>query len=477
MNLYKNVCKTGGSKLLDLIIKNGKAVFQDDIKKVDIGIRDGKIVLIGKNIELPSFKVEDAQSYFVLPGVIDVHTHIDHWGGMAKTEDDFYTGSRAAAFGGTTTFIDFAIQQKGENVKTAVQRRLEQIYPNSSIDYSVHAHVTDSSEETIALIPDIIQDGVPSFKMFTTYKAAGFKIEDPDILKLLKVISENGGFTMVHAENDSFCEELTSQLLQKNEATVSHYAGSRPHIAEVECISRLLLYAKQTHSKLYIVHVTTSEGVELIRQAKKEGVDVMAETCLHYLFLDDSYYQRQDGYKFVMAPPLRNQQDIEALWNGLLDGTLSIVSSDHCDYSTDKKIQARKDFTKISPGIHGIEWLFPFLYELAVNRRNIPLTKVMEWLSFNPAKTFGISHRKGKIEIGMDADLILFDPNSQRILTDKNHHMSSDFCPYEGERITGRIKKVFSNGELIIDEDTFLGEKGKGHFLKPSFQQTLKITI
>lgn len=175
---------------------------------------------------------------------------------------------------------------------------------------------------------------------------------------------------MVHAENDSFCEELTRRLLQKNEATVSHYASSRPHIAEVECISRLLLYAKQTHSKLYIVHVTTAEGVELIRKAKKEGVDVTAETCLHYLFLDDSYYQRQDGYEFVMAPPLRTKHDIEALWNGLLDGTLSIVSSDHCDYSTDKKIQAKRDFTKISPGIHGIEWLFPFLYELAVILEN-----------------------------------------------------------------------------------------------------------
>lgn len=163
--------------MLDLFIKNGKVVLQDDINMADIGIKDGKIVLIGKNIELPSFKVEDAQGYFVLPGVIDVHTHIDHWGGTAKTEDDFYTGSRAAAFGGTTTFIDFAIQQKSENVKIAVQRRMEQIRPNSAIDYSVHAHVTDSSEETIALIPNIIQDGVPSFKMLQLIKQQASKLK------------------------------------------------------------------------------------------------------------------------------------------------------------------------------------------------------------------------------------------------------------------------------------------------------------
>lgn len=455
--------------MLDLLIKNGKVVFQDCMKKVDIGIENGKIVSLGEHMDVPSIKVENAEGHFVLPGVIDVHTHIDHWGGTAKTEDDFYTGSKAAAYGGTTTFIDFAIQQKGENVKTAIQRRIEQISPYSVIDYSLHAHVIDSTDETITLIPEIIQDGIGSFKMFTTYKAAGFKIEDPDILKLLTVISDNGGFTMVHAENDSFCEELTSRLLENNNATVKNYSGSRPNIAEVECISRLLLYAKQTNSKLYIVHVTTAEGVDLIRQAKKEGLEVIAETCLHYLFLDESSYQREDGYKFIMAPPLRTQKDIEALWNGLLDGTLSIVSSDHCDYSTDKKITAKVDFTKISPGLHGIEWLFPFLYELAVNRRNIPVTKVMEWLSKNPAKIFGIDHRKGKIEIGMDADFILFDPSAQKILTDDNHHMSSDFCPYAGEQVTGKIQKVFSRGHLIVSDDSFFGEKGKGNFLKTRF--------
>lgn len=455
--------------MLDLVIKNGHVCSGEAIRLVDVGIKDGKVVMLADGIDVPAKKVEDASGCYVLPGVIDVHTHIDHWGGTANTEDSFFSGSRAAAFGGTTTFIDFAIQRKEENVATAVERRFGQIDPETCIDYSIHAHVTNSSKETIELIPGLIKKGISSFKMFTTYKAAGFKIEDPDMLVLLKAITDNDGFTMVHAENDSFCEELTGKLRTTGKADTRHYAASRPAMAEIECISRLLLFAKYTGAKLYIVHVTTAEGVDLIRRAKREGVDVTAETCTHYLILDDSCYQREDGYKYVMAPPLRTKHDIEGLWEGLLDGTLSIISSDHCDYSTDKKIKAKTDFTKISPGLHGIEWLGPLVYEFAVNRRNIPLTRVVQWLSENPAKAFGIFDRKGKVDVGYDADVIIFDPKQQKILTDKNHHMSSDFCPYNGEHIMGQPVKVYSNGNLVVDGEKFLGRKGKGNFLASCF--------
>lgn len=451
--------------MLDLLIKKGRVCSGESIKTVDVGIRNGKIVLLADQIDTAAKKVEDAGGCFVLPGVIDVHTHIDHWGGTANTEDTFFTGSRAAAFGGTTTFIDFAIQRKEEDVRTAVQRRIEQIDAETCIDYGVHAHVTDSSNRTLKLIPELIEEGISTFKMFTTYKAAGFKIEDPDMLVLLKNITDYGGMTMVHAENDSFCEELTQRLLVQNKADVLHYAESRPAIAEIECVSRLLLFARYTGAKLYIVHVTTAESVDLIRQAKREGVDVTAETCTHYLILDDSCYKQVQGYKYVMAPPLRKKKDIEALWEGLLDGTLSIVSSDHCDYSTDKKIEAKRDFTKISPGLHGIEWLGPLMYEFAVNRRNIPLTQVIKWLCENPAKMFGIADRKGKIDIGFDADIVIFNPKKQKFLDDQNNHMSSDFCPYKGEKLTGQPVKVYSKGQLIIDGDVFLGERGKGQLL------------
>lgn len=451
--------------MLDLLIKNGRVCSAKSTRKMDIGVRAGKIVVLAERLEQDASEMVDAEGCYVLPGIIDVHTHIDHWGGTANTEDTFFTGSRAAAFGGTTTFIDFAVQRPEENVRTAVARRIRQIENESCIDYGVHAHVTDSSKNTIELIPELIDDGFTSFKMFTTYKSAGFKIEDPDMLTLMNVITEHGGFSMVHAENDSFCDELTGRLLAKDQANVLHYAGSRPPMAEIECISRLLLFAKVTGAKLYIVHVTTAESVELIRQAKREGVDVTAETCTHYLILDDRCYQRDDGYKYVMAPPLRKEKDIEALWSGLLDGTLSIVSSDHCDYSTDKKIAAKTNFTKISPGLHGIEWLGPLMYEHAVTRRGIPIEKVVGWLSENPAKVFGIADRKGKIDIGMDADLFLFDPKPTKVLDDRNHHMSSDFCPYKGEQVTGSPVKVYTNGKLIVDGDKFLGEKGEGRLL------------
>ncbi|MFT8310806.1 MAG: dihydropyrimidinase [Sporolactobacillus sp.] len=451
--------------MLDLIIRNGSVCSGTGIRAVDIGVSDGKIAILADRLSVEAAEIVDAKGCYVLPGIIDVHTHIDHWGGTANTEDTFFTGSRAAAFGGTTTFIDFAVQRPDENVRTAVTRRISQIQDESCIDYGIHAHVTDSSDTTVNLIHDLIHEGFTSFKMFTTYKAAGFKIEDPDMLTLMKEITRYGGFCMVHAENDSFCEELTGRLLAKDMANVRHYAGSRPAMAEIECISRLLLFAKMTGAKLYIVHVTTAESVELIRQAKREGVDVTAETCTHYLILDESCYTRDDGYKYVMAPPLRTKRDIEALWSGLLDGTLSIVSSDHCDYSTDKKIDAKTNFTKISPGLHGIEWLGPLMYEHAVVRRGIRIEKVVGWLSENPAKVFGIADRKGKIDIGMDADMIVFDPKSEQIMGDHDHHMSSDFCPYKDEKLTGKPIKIYSKGQLIVDGDQFLGGKGKGALL------------
>jgi len=447
-----------------LIIRNGLIVTAHEEFVGDLAIADGKIACIG-NVRDERAQVLDATGKLVLPGVIDMHTHIDHWGGSAKTDDDFFTGTRAAAFGGVTTVIDFAIQRPGETVQEAVRRRRSEADGKVCIDYSLHAHVTGADEETLRSVPAIIGDGYPSFKMFTTYKKAGFKIEDHDCLTLMRHIHDHGGLVMIHAENDSMCESLTETMLRADTAVPARYPDSRPPIAEAECISRMLLFAEYTGATIYIVHVSTRQGVELIRRAQKSGLNVIAETCPHYLLLHRDRYLEEDGYKYIMAPPLRDEEDAEALWQGIRDGVISVVSSDHCDYRLDKKVAGRRNFTQVSPGIHGTEWLLPLMYHFGVGGGKMTRQQLVRLLSHHPARIFGLPG-KGNIAVGMDADLVLVDPSARHTITDSNHHMQADFSPYRGFELQGCPETVISRGEIVVQGGRFLGGRGRGRFVR-----------
>jgi len=451
---------------MDLVIKNGTIITAFEEYTADIEIRDGKITSIGKIEDNNGTNVIDAAGKLIMPGVIDMHTHIDHWGGSAKTEDDFFTGTRAAAFGGVTTIIDFAIQQQGETVDDAVNRRRSEADGMVCIDYGLHCHVTNADEKTLDTVKGLIKEGYPSIKMFTTYKKAGFKIEDYDCLTLMQHIHEQGGFVMIHAENDSMCESLTEELIKTNRATPENYPNSRPNISEAECISRMILFAEKTGASIYIVHVSTKEGLELIRDAQRRGIKVIAETCPHYLLLSRDNYKKEDGHKYIMAPPLRAESDLEALWKGIQEEIISVVSSDHCAFSEEKKLSGKQNFTTVSPGIHGTEWLLPLMYHFGVNKEKITKQQLVKILSYNPSQIFGLSSQKGHISIGMDADMVIFDPNKPYWIKDNNHHMASDFSPYSGLELLGRPDTVLSKGKVIVQKEKFLGQKGEGRFLK-----------
>jgi dihydropyrimidinase len=283
----------------------------------------------------------------------------------------------------------------------------------------------------------------------------------------MKEVSDHGGFLMIHAENDSICESLTEKYLQTGTATAANYPDSRPNIAEAECISRMVYFAEQTGAKLYFVHVSTKEGVKIIKDAQRRGVHVKAETCPHYLLLPRDRYSDPDGYKYIMSPPLRDKEDLDSLWKGIEEGVLSIVSSDHCAFSEDKKIAGKTDFTNVSPGVHGTEWLMPLMYHFGVNEGRISRQHLVQLLSYNPARLFGLP-QKGNIGIGLDADLLIFDPNKEYTITDTNHHMSSDFSPYNGFTLKGYPETVISRGQVIVNENHFYGQKGYGQFLTRS---------
>lgn len=451
---------------MDLIIKNGTIVTPFDEYKADIGVKSGKVVAIAECVEDPAKKVIDAEGKYIFPGIIDMHTHIDHWGGSAKTEDDFFTGTRAAALGGVTTLIDFAIQQKGETVAEAVSRRRQEADGMVCIDYSLHCHVTNANSETLATLQQLIADGYPSIKLFTTYRKAGFKIEDDDCITLMKKVTDNGGLVMIHAENDSMCESITQKFIDQNVATPINYPDSRPNLAEAECISRMILFAEHTGASIYFAHVSTSEGLQLIVDAKERGVKVIAETCPHYLLLTRDKYKESDGYKYIMAPPLRESKDLEALWEGLRKEAISIVSSDHCAFSVDKKVNGKENFSNVSPGIHGIELLLPLMYEFGVNTGKISKRQLVKSLCYNPAKIFGLYPQKGTITVGSDADLVVFDPTKTVHLEDDNHNMASDFSPYKGLKVNGYPSSVISKGCIVVNDGKFEGSKGAGKFVK-----------
>jgi len=452
---------------MDLVIMNGTLVDAHRTIQADIGIENGLIKAVGKLDALQAKDRIDAKGKYVFPGIIDVHNHIDHVGGAEKTRDDFFQGTRAAACGGVTTLMDFAMQKRDETVPSAIRRRREQADGKVCIDYGLHGNITHLDDESLASIPKIIKQGYSSFKLFMTFRKAGFIVEDPILYEVMKTVYDNNGMVGIHAENDTICEYLTDKYVNAGKTSTRYHAESRPNIAEAECISRAILFAEHTDSALYVFHLTTHEGVQLVRDAKRRGLRIYAETCPHYLTLTEEMYNRNDAQNFIMTPPLRKAEDIEALWEGISDNTILIVSSDHCCFdSTQKKIRDDQSFRDITPGIPGNETLLPIVYQFGVNSGRITINKMIELLSYNPARLFGMQPQKGSLNPGADADLVIFDPEKQVVLGPDVLHMVTDYSPYDGITLSGYPVKTISKGKVIVSEGVFSGKEGEGRFLK-----------
>lgn len=457
----------GGNKIMqfDLIIKNGTIVTAFDTFCGDIGIKGEKISVIAQSISADGAKVIDASGKYVIPGGIDTHTHMEFPFMSATSADDFYSGTVSAACGGITTIIDFAMQGMGETLMQAVKSWQTKADPKVIIDYAIHMIVKELNNNILSELKEIINYGIPSFKLFMTYRKEGLLLDDGSIFKVMKEVQKHGGLIGFHCENNDLIEQLMSQYLSEGKTAPKYFCLSKPSEVEGEAISRAIFIARLAGAKIYVVHMSTKYGCELVRNVRQEGLAVFAETCPHYLFFTDEVYDRKDAANFVMSPPIKEEKDKEALWKGLADGTIQIVGSDHCAFTSEQKRFGQDDFSKIPNGVAGTEVIVPLLFSEGVLKNKITLNQWVQITSYNPAKLFGLYPRKGTLAVGSDADIVIFDPDKKMLLNKENLHSKQGHSIYEGHTGIGWPLATIVRGRIVQENGKICIDKGYGKFI------------
>jgi len=458
-----------------VLVKNGQIGTAVDDYVADILIENGQIEAIGSSLDVTDAEVHDADGLLVMPGGIDAHVHMETpMGNGVETCDTFETGTRSAAFGGTTTIVDFAQQFKGESPKAALDRRLASAEPQCSVDYGFHAILTDVSEAALSELPDMVnREGVSSFKLYMAYPDV-LMVDDADIYRTMRKVGDHGGMVNLHAENGVVIQALIEEALAAGNTSPKYHQLTRPQLMEGEATHRVIRIAELAEVPVYIVHLSAREALEAVVEARDRGIPAFAETCPHYLFLDNSEYDRPgfDSAKFVMTPPLRDRECQDALWRGLKFDDLQVVSTDHCPFCFNEKAHGilkskqmgQDDFSKIPNGAPGVEFRLPLLFDGGVKSGRINLNRFVQLMSTAQAKMFGLFPRKGTIAVGSDADLVIFDADKTHTLSAKTHHSNVDYSLFEGREVTGKVRKVFLRGEVIVDDDRWLGRAGMGEY-------------
>jgi dihydropyrimidinase len=456
---------------LSVLIQNGRIVTAVDDYVADIYVNDEKIDLIGRDLDIPADQVIDASNRLVIPGGIDPHTHLELTFGGTTTSDTFETGTRAAAFGGTTCIIDFAVQTKGTSTLDALDTWHAKAEGNTAIDYGFHMIITDMPEERTKEMRMLADAGVTSYKLFMAYPGAMLS-DDGTIFRTMRKAGEDGTLVCMHAENGIVIDELIKIALSQGHIEPKYHALTRPARLEAEGVHRALAIAEVAKSPVYIVHLSCDEALDELRRAQARGVMAHGETCPQYLLLDVDAYDEPgfDGAKYVLTPPLRERWHQKKLWNGLRNDSLNVISTDHCPFCLkDQKELGKTDFSKIPNGGPGIENRMSLIYHHGVNRNNFDVNRFVELTSTAPAKIFGLFPRKGTIAVGSDADIVIFDPEHEETISVNNphtHHMNIDYNAYENMRVKGFTETVFSRGKMIIDKREYLGRPGDGQFVK-----------
>jgi dihydropyrimidinase len=452
------------------LVKNGTIVTASDRYEADIYIEKGVITTIGRGIALGADTVIDAAGLLVMPGGIDVHTHLDMPFGGTRSADDFESGTIAAAHGGTTTLIDFAIQDFGQGLFPAYDAWMARAQGKAVIDYAFHMIVRELSDQAAHDMDRMVRDeGITSFKLFMAYPGV-FMVDDATIFKALRRTRENGGLICMHAENGGVIDTLVQEALRRGETAPKYHALTRPTRAEGEATGRAIALAEMAGVPIYIVHLSCADALEKVKRARDMGLPAYAETCPQYLFLSYDDYERDgfEGAKYVMSPPLRERHHQDALWTGILKNDLQVVSTDHCPFCMNEPPQkqlGRDDFSKIPNGAPGIETRLMLLWE-GVRAGRVDAHRFVEIVSTNPAKMFGLWPRKGTVAVGSDGDLVLWDPERGVTISAKTHHMRVDYNPYEGRVLKGAPAKVLSRGEVIVDEGVFVARRGRGEYVR-----------
>jgi dihydropyrimidinase len=447
-----------------MLIRGGTVVTADGERKADVLVRDGKVAEIRAGIA-GNGDVLDATGLLLLPGIVDPHTHLLLDTGTARTADDFESGSLSAAAGGVTTFLDFAPQLAGQRFAQALQSRLALIEGRSHIDYAIHLNIAHLPAGWERDLEGLVDAGVTSAKIYTTYRGTIFYADDWTWYRLMERSGEAGFLVQVHAENDAIVEGMAQQLVDEGKRSLKYHAQARPGVAEAEAVGRGLLFSRATGSPVYFVHLSTPLAVDLISEARRGGVQAIAETCPHYLVLDDSRYDQPDAARYVMTPPLRDRESQAQLWDRLSRGAIQTIGSDHCGFSLSQRAGV-DDFREISPGIPGVETSLLLMHTFGVLPQRISRSDLVRLLCTNPAKIFGLWPQKGDLQPGSDADIVLFDPRPERVLSAAELHSRAGFSPYEGLTVTGKVHTTICRGRVIYHDGVMVGRPDFGRFVK-----------
>jgi len=449
----------------NMIIKNGNIVTAEKIFKSDIEIRDGKIFRIGQKLDKKDAQVIDASGMLILPGIIDSHVHFEEiFPGGLKNADDFESGTRAAAAGGVTTVIDFTSPQaRSESLVKAFQRRRRQADPKVIVDYSLHCCFPGGvTSELLSEMEKIKDIGAPSFKIFTTGKDLG--LDRGEVFAVMQQAAKLGVMIDVHAEEGDVINFLEKRLLKAGKKSLSFFSQSRPNFVEETVVHDLLRFNTYLKGKLYFVHLSTGESVEALNPAQDLKGKVFGETCPQYLLLTDSCYELDNSEQYAIVPPLRTVEDQKRLWQAVKEGVIQVVGTDHCPFISRYK-REKSDFTQVPKGMGSVELLLPLMFSEGVVKKRISVNQLVQVLSTNPAKIFGMFPRKGAIALNSDADLVIFNHGEKWQVSTNKLVSRADFSPYNLFELTGKVEMTISRGEVIYRDEKILGKAGRGQFI------------
>jgi dihydropyrimidinase len=460
---------------MGLLIQNGAVVTAEQTLAADVLIEGSLIREVRAGIPPHGHTVIDASGLLVLPGGIDVHTHLDMPFGGTTSADDFESGTRAAAIGGTTTIVDFAVQARGARMRDALDTWWKKAEGKACIDYGLHMIVTDLSGSGLEDMDDMVREGVASFKLFMAYPNV-LMADDATIFRALRQTAKNGALICMHAENGSVIDVIVQQALAEGKTAPVYHALTRPTIAEAEAVQRAIAMAEIAGAPVYIVHLSSEDALNQVREARDRGLPAFAETCPQYLLLsieDQMPGKSFEEAKYVFSPPLREKKNQPALWEGLKHDHLQVVSTDHCPFCfADQKMLGKDDFTKIPNGAPGVENRMQLIYHFGVNGHDsadtgrLTLNRFVEITAAAPARIFGMYPKKGTIAPGSDADIVLWDPESEHTIRAATHHSRCDYSMFEGFQVRGNARQVYSRGELIVENGEYIARIGRGQYLR-----------
>jgi dihydropyrimidinase len=448
-----------------ILIRGGTVVSDQSVTPMDVLIEGEQIAALQETIDGTADIEIDAHGLLVIPGAVDSHVHFNDVFMNTVSVHDYYTGTLAAAYGGVTSVIDFSNQAENQSLMSTIETKKKEARGLALVDWGVHPVITQPTDKTLQEIPLVVKQGAPTIKCYMTYRDEGLMIEENDLKRIAASLREAGGMLLVHAEDNDIIETNVPAMINSGQTAPIYHAGSRPIEAENNAIHRCIRIAEETGGKIFIVHMATADGIHLIKTARQKGINVFAETCTHYLLFTDKMLERPDGIKWICSPPLRGKTNQDHLWNGLKQNIISMVTSDDAAYSWEAKLYGKDRFDLCPNGIPGVEPRLNLLYSEGVAKGRLTLPRWVELVSTAPARFFGLAQRKGHLNPGADADIVLFDPGEEWIMNRDSLHMAADWSAYENIKVKGKIKKVFSRGELIINGDQCPAEKGRGRYL------------